>query len=31
LAVMHGSAFVGDGERAISDLAQVIKDVLGAA
>lgn len=29
LAAMHGSAFVGDGERAICDLAQVIKEVLG--
>lgn len=28
LAAMHGSTFVGDGARAISDLAQVMKDVL---
>lgn len=28
LAAMHGSTFVGDGARAIGDLAQVLKDVL---
>jgi flavorubredoxin len=28
LATMHGSTFVGDGERAIADLAQAIRDVL---
>jgi hypothetical protein len=28
LAAMHGSTFVGDGERAIADLAQVMKEVL---
>jgi flavorubredoxin len=28
LATMHGSTFVGDGERAIADLAQAMKDVL---
>jgi flavorubredoxin len=28
LAAMHGSTFVGDGARAIDDLAQVMKDVL---
>jgi len=28
LATMHGSAFVGDGERAIADLARVVKEVL---
>jgi len=28
LAAMHGSTFVGDGERAITDLAQVVKEVL---
>jgi hypothetical protein len=25
---MHGSAFVGDGERAMRDLAAVMRDVL---
>jgi flavorubredoxin len=29
LATMHGSTFVGDGEQALADLAQVIKEVLG--
>ena len=29
LATMHGSAFVGDGERALNDLAQVLRRVLG--
>ena len=29
LATMHGSSFVGDGERAFFDLAAVIKEVLG--
>ena len=30
LALMHGSAFRGDGERAVRDLAQVWKELLGA-
>jgi flavorubredoxin len=29
LALMHGSTFVGDGERALRDLALVMRDVLG--
>ncbi|MGH7233777.1 MAG: MBL fold metallo-hydrolase, partial [Nitrospiraceae bacterium] len=29
LALMHGSAFVGDGERALRDLAAVMREVLG--
>jgi flavorubredoxin len=29
IAPMHGSAFVGDGERAVRDLAVVMRDVLG--
>ncbi len=29
LALMHGSAFVGDGERALRDLAMVMREVLG--
>ena len=29
LATMHGSTFVGDGERALRDLAGVMRDVLG--
>ena len=29
LAVMHGSSFAGDGERALRDLARVIRDTLG--
>lgn len=29
LAAMHGSAFVGDGAKAITDFAQVLRDVLG--
>ena len=29
LATMHGSTFVGDGERALADLAHVLKEVLG--
>ena len=29
LATMHGSAFVGDGARALRDLAAIFKDVLG--
>jgi flavorubredoxin len=29
LALMHGSAFVGDGERALRELAVVMKEVLG--
>jgi flavorubredoxin len=28
LATMHGSTFVGDGERALTDVAQVVKEVL---
>ena len=30
LATMHGSTFIGDGERALRDLAAALKDVLGA-
>jgi flavorubredoxin len=30
LATMHGSTFVGDGEKAIKDLSAVMKEVLGA-
>ncbi|HLZ34979.1 MAG TPA: MBL fold metallo-hydrolase [Nitrospira sp.] len=30
LATMHGSVFVGDGSRALHDLALVLRDVLGA-
>ena len=29
LAIMHGSTFVGDGTQAFTDLAQVIKEILG--
>ena len=29
LATMHGSAFVGDGARALRDLSTVLKEVLG--
>lgn len=29
LAIMHGSSFAGDGERALCDLATVIKETLG--
>ena len=29
LAAMHGSTFVGDGAKALTDVAQVIKDILG--
>ena len=29
LAAMHGSTFVGDGATALTDVAQVIKDILG--
>lgn len=29
LAIMHGSTFVGDGERALNDLAVVMREVLG--
>jgi flavorubredoxin len=29
LALMHGSAFVGDGERALHDLARTMQEVLG--
>ncbi len=28
LAIMHGSAFAGDGERALKDLARMLRDVL---
>lgn len=31
LATMHGSTFVGDGERAINDLARVFKEVLAGS
>jgi flavorubredoxin len=31
LALMHGSAFAGDGERALRDLAVVMREVLGQA
>jgi hypothetical protein len=31
VATMHGSTFVGDGERALNDLAQVLKEVLGGS
>ena len=31
LALMHGSAFAGDGERALEDLAVVMREVLGQA
>jgi flavorubredoxin len=30
LALMHGSSFVGDGERALRDLATVMRELLGA-
>jgi hypothetical protein len=30
LAAMHGSAFVGDGEKALLDLGPVLKEVLGS-
>ena len=29
LAAMHGSTFVGDGAKALTDVAQVLKEVLG--
>ena len=29
LAIMHGSTFVGDGAQAFTDLAQVVKEILG--
>jgi hypothetical protein len=29
IATMHGSAFAGDGDRAIRDLAIVLREVLG--
>ena len=29
LAIMHGSTFVGDGERALNDLAVVMREVYG--
>ena len=29
IAPMHGSAYAGDGERAISDLAVVMREILG--
>jgi hypothetical protein len=31
LAAMHGSSFRGDGERAVLDLADVIRETIGAA
>jgi hypothetical protein len=31
LATMHGSTFIGDGERALTDVAQVIKEILAGA
>jgi len=31
LATMHGSVYVGDGERALHDLAGVLREVLGAS
>jgi len=30
LAAMHGSAFVGDGEKALLDLGPVMKELLGS-
>jgi hypothetical protein len=30
LATMHGSSFVGDGEKALLDLGPVLKEVLGS-
>jgi len=30
LAAMHGSAYVGDGQRAIQDWAQAVKEILGS-
>ena len=30
LATMHGSTFVGDGTKAIGDLAVVLREILGA-
>ena len=30
LAAMHGSAFVGDGEKALLDLGPVLKEILGS-
>ena len=29
LAAMHGSSFSGDGERALRELARVIREILG--
>ena len=29
LAIMHGSSFAGDGERALRDLAVVMRETLG--
>jgi len=29
LAAMHGSTFVGDGAKALTDVAQVLKEILG--
>ncbi|HSB29173.1 MAG TPA: hypothetical protein VLE19_15005, partial [Pyrinomonadaceae bacterium] len=29
IAPMHGSAYIGDGERALGDLAGVMREVLG--
>ncbi len=31
LALMHGSAFVGDGEKALRDLAVIMREVLGSS
>jgi hypothetical protein len=31
VAAMHGSAYVGDGARAIADVAQVMKEVLAGS
>jgi len=28
---MHGSTFVGDGAKALTDVAQVLKEVLGGS
>ena len=31
LAIMHGSSFAGDGERALHDLAVIMRETLGDA
>jgi hypothetical protein len=31
LAIMHGSSFRGDGEKAFRDLASAMKEILGKA